>query len=83
MTLTVSAELACTDMVKDPVKIPERTVELHAFREYVTGGRKIPAVLTVEIHDPLGSGDKGSVLLHFEADKLLAAIAVALINADS
>ena len=83
MTLTVSAELACTDMVKDPVAIPDRTVELHAFREYVTGGRKIPAVLTLEVHDPLGREEKGSLLLHFEADQLMAAIAGALINADS
>ena len=83
MTLTASAELACTDMVKDRVEIPARTIELHAFREYATGGKVLPAVLTIEVHDPLAREEQGSLLLHFTADELLAAIAKALINADA
>ena len=83
MQLTVAAELACTDMVKDPVETPARTVELHAFLEYATGGKVLPAVLTIEVHDPLAREEKGSLLLHFSAEELMAAIAKALINADA
>lgn len=87
MQLTVASEMGRTDMVIDPTPLPDRTVELHAFREYVTAGKKIPAVLTLEVHgadvDEVGRSSGNSLLLHFDAEKLMAALTAALINADS
>lgn len=83
MTLTVASEMGRTDMVIDPTPLPDRTVELHAFREYVMAGKRIPTVLTLEVHDPLGHQQGVSLLLHFDAEKLMAAIAKALIDADA
>ena len=87
MTLTVPAERARTDMVQDPVHLPDRQVEFHAFREYVTAGKKIPAVLTLEVHgadvDEVGRSSGTSLLLHFDAEKLMAALTAALLDADA
>lgn len=83
MPLTVEAEQARSDMVCDPVPLPPRAVEMHAMRDYILGGKQVPACLTVEVHDPLATGSNRSLLLHFDAEKLMAAIALALVNSDA
>ena len=79
----VAAEIASSTMVEDPKPITPRMVELHAFRGHTVGKKRIPLCLTLEVHDPLDEGKQRSLLLHFDAEKLMAAMAKALIDADA
>lgn len=80
----VKAEVARTDMVVDPYKIADRSVEIHAFRN-VYSGPELPAhnQITIEVHDPLGMGCTNSVLLHFDAEVLMRMLTQAMLHADA
>lgn len=73
-TIVVNAELASACIVQDPVPMQPRKVQVHAYK---TG------CLTIEVHDPLAEGIRGSLLLHFDAHALMGMLTTAMLNSDA